>query len=237
MAVGCSHGKELDPIAAEAAFNFRDRFKPDIIIHLGDVWDTSAWRAGATGSGDERERTDQDFVAGCRFLDDLGATHLCMGNHDERPYRFLNHSNTLLAEKAEHDVERMESWLKNRKIHYLKSWDIRTRFTFGNWDYTHGTVYGMGSSRKMAFAHAPNSVAFAHTHVASQDKVENIHNPTGMCAGTLSRISHMGYASTRMRTLAWSQAILWGVTNGKETRMWMCENGQNNKRKPWTLPL
>lgn len=237
--MGCTHGDHIDPIAADAVIRMRQRWKPQICGHLGDAWDTTAWRSGATGKGDERERTDNDFKAGCDFLTSYGANFFIWGNHDERPARHLKDSNTLVAEKAEHDLARMAEFFKDHKIKTIASWSAYDYFTFANWHFLHSTIFAKNSTSKMASAHAPHSVLFANTHVVGVDKAENMHNPTGMCVGTLTRIraEGMAYAKSRHRTLAWSQGFAWGEQIGNELQMWLHDNGQNLKKRDWILPV
>jgi len=48
MAVGCSHGDQIDPDARKAVLVFKERWKPDMTIHLGDFLDLAAFRSGVT---------------------------------------------------------------------------------------------------------------------------------------------------------------------------------------------
>jgi predicted phosphodiesterase len=58
LAVGCSHGAEIDPEARKAVLIFKERWKPDKTLHLGDFIDLSAFRAGAV-----RDSNDSDHAA------------------------------------------------------------------------------------------------------------------------------------------------------------------------------
>ena len=82
MAVGCSHGVLIDPNARAAALEFKSRFKPKRVFHLGDWCDTAALRAGAKGTNDEDEPVSPDIDIGLEFLEELGVTDCTMGNHD-----------------------------------------------------------------------------------------------------------------------------------------------------------
>lgn len=53
LVVGCSHGQMADPKALAAVLKFKESFKPHFTAHLGDAFDTTAFRAGAKGTRDE----------------------------------------------------------------------------------------------------------------------------------------------------------------------------------------
>lgn len=82
MAVGCSHGNHIDPVAAAAVVKFRESWKPTTVVHLGDFVDTAAFRKGARGGSDESEPVGPDIDAGCKFLQQLRPTIVLNGNHE-----------------------------------------------------------------------------------------------------------------------------------------------------------
>ena len=49
LAVGCSHGTFANQDALRAVLRFRDEWKPKHRIHLGDAYDSTAFRTGALG--------------------------------------------------------------------------------------------------------------------------------------------------------------------------------------------
>ena len=69
IAVGCSHGNLIDPKAAAAVFEFKRRFNPQRIFHLGDFCDTAALRSGAKGTPDEGKPINSD-------IDEIGRAHV-----------------------------------------------------------------------------------------------------------------------------------------------------------------
>lgn len=68
LAVGCSHGIHADSRAIEAVIKFREDYKPETCVHLGDFCDTAAFRAGARGTNDESEPIQPDVDGGLDFL-------------------------------------------------------------------------------------------------------------------------------------------------------------------------
>lgn len=55
MAVGCSHGMYADPKAIEGVLKFKERFKPNMTVHLGDFVDMTPFMSSARGKGDAVE--------------------------------------------------------------------------------------------------------------------------------------------------------------------------------------
>ena len=71
VAVGCSHGDLANPKAVEAVLKFVERWKPIHRIHLGDAYDTAAFRTGArpnSGDADEAREVAPDIAAGQAFI-------------------------------------------------------------------------------------------------------------------------------------------------------------------------
>ena len=54
MAISCNHGNRANRNAISAAILFREAFKPDEVIHLGDNYDLSSLRTGALSNKDGR---------------------------------------------------------------------------------------------------------------------------------------------------------------------------------------
>jgi hypothetical protein len=86
MAVGCSHGDQIDPEARKAALKFKnDLWKPDTTIHLGDFLDLAAFRSGAISdpnSSDRAASISDDLSSGIDFLHELRPQHILYGNHE-----------------------------------------------------------------------------------------------------------------------------------------------------------
>lgn len=241
MAVGCSHGSLIDADAKQAAFNLRDRFKPTRIFHLGDWCDTAALRSGAKGTEDEGKPICPDIDDGIEFLEQLGVTDCTMGNHDERPYRFLNHHNAQTKEFARMLVYGtkkslgIEGEMRRLRIRWVNTWDIRKGMICAyGWKWMHGYMFGQQCARDHAEAHG--NVCFAHAHTPAQQQGRRDDNPTGICVGTLTRIANMDYAKNRRQTHAWGGGIVYGEGCGNKMGwIQLINNGQ--KKGEWRLPL
>jgi len=233
MAVGCSHGALIDPKAESAVLRFKRAFKPRRVFHLGDWCDTAAFRLGAKGTPDEGEDIDPDIQAGFDFLVKLGATDCTMGNHDERPWRFLKSPNAIVKKAAAEVVTDINDFMKLHNIRWVNTWSNRSWIKAYGFKWMHGYMYNENVARDHAEAHG--NVVFAHAHTAMLQKGRRDDNPTGVCVGTLSNIPAMEYAKSRRKTLSWSQAIVYGEGCG-DTMGWiqLYENGQSG---PWRLPV
>lgn len=188
---------------------------------------------GAKGTPDESEPIGSDIEQGLQFLERLGVTDCTMGNHDERPWRFLKSNSAIVRELAEGMVKEVEQRMKRLRINWVNTWDIRSYIKAYGFKWMHGYMYNENVARDHAEAHG--NVVFAHAHTAMLQKGRRDDNPTGICVGTLSNIPAMTYAKQRRKTLSWSQAIVWGEGYGdKMGFIQLYENGQDG---PWHLPV
>lgn len=231
LAVACTHGHLIDPAFRAAILKFKQQLKPAAVFHLGDWCDTAALRAGAKGTSDESEPCTPDMEQGLDFLEELGVTHCCMGNHDERPYRFTNHYNAVVREYAQGIVDAIEGRMKRLGIQWVNTWGARSWIEWGGRKWMHGYICTENAARDHAEAHGP--VVFGHTHTTMLQKGRRDDNPTGICVGTGCRIGNMDYAKARRKTLSWSGGFAWGYGHAEDSVLWLHENGQ---RKDWILP-
>lgn len=235
VAIGCTHGRHADGLAVDAVERFCGAWKPNAVLHLGDFIDTAAWRAGAKDTPDQTDDPSKDVLAGFSLLDRLGVTHLCMGNHDERPYRFLESPNGLVKYAAEQAVLGIERDLKRLRITFCNRWSVFNWIELGGWRWAHGWYYNENAARDHAESHG--NIVFAHTHRVMLQKGRRTDNPTGICVGTLSQIENHDYSKARRATLGWSQGFVWGEYTENEAVLWLHENGRNEQRRQWRLPM
>jgi predicted phosphodiesterase len=234
IAIGCSHGKYADKTAISAVLRMREKWRPDLVIHLGDWCDTTAFRSGAIGTSDESEPVAPDIDGGIAFLKELRPTHVLDGNHEDRIPRMLSHRNALVAYAAQQATNFIdESFIKIgcRRIPYD---GVFQRLVIGNVTFTHGTIYNENSARDMAEMYGGN-VVFAHTHRAQIGEGRTIKESTGYCVGTLTRRGEMDYAKARRATLGWRQGIVYGEIGPKDSAVWLLTRGEFQQE--WRLPL
>lgn len=233
MAVGCSHGFLIDPVAEDAILRFKKSWAPDMMVHLGDFTDTTAFRAGAAGTNDETQEIRPDIDGGLDFLEKLRCNLIFCGNHEDRVWRLSNHYNaiTSMASKAiKDDIEATAKMLKAD----LVPWHIMTGWRpIGNYLFGHGYMYNENCPRD--HAEAFGNCVIAHWHRTGQAKGRRSDNPTGYCVGTLTRIANMDYAKSRRSTLAWDQGFVWGEYTDNQAVLWLHE--QPRTAGEWVLPL
>lgn len=234
IAVGCSHGKYADSSAIEAVLSMRDKWKPSIVVHLGDWCDTTAWRSGATGSSDESEPVAPDIDGGLSFLRKLRPTHVLDGNHEDRIPRMLSHRNAVVAYAAQKATEWIDKAFLEIGCRRIPYDGVFQRLNIGNITFTHGTIYNENSARDMAEMYGGN-VIFAHTHRAQIGEGRTIKESTGYCVGTLTRRGEMEYAKARRATLGWRQGFVWGEIGPKDSAVWLATRSEF--QKDWRLPL
>jgi predicted phosphodiesterase len=234
IAVGCSHGKYADNTAIEAVLTMRDRWKPSIVVHLGDWCDTTAWRRGARGTSDESEPIAPDIHGGLEFLRKYRPTHVLDGNHEDRIPAALCDRNAMVSYAAQQATDHIEKeFLKIgcRRIPYDGNLQ---KYVVGNVTFTHGTIYNENAARDMAETYGGN-VIFAHTHRAQVGEGRTITESTGYCVGTLTRRGSMDYAKTRRATLGWRQGLVYGEIGPKDSAVWLVTRGEFSKE--WRLPI
>lgn len=230
--VGCSHGIHVDPAAVDAVLKMRDNWKPQLMVHLGDFMDTTAFRSGARGTSDESEPIAPDVDAGLAFLEQLKCTHVLCGNHEARVYRMMGSTNAIVASCAEavvRGIEQKTRKLKAKLATYDGIWqDVR----LGPVRAMHGVFYSENSTRD--HAEAFGLCVHAHSHRAAVAKGRRADNPTAYCVGTLTTMGAMDYANTRRATLSWSQGFVWGEISDTQAVLWLHEQTKNT---PWRLPV
>lgn len=234
MAVGCSHGELIDAEAEKAVLGFKQRFKPKRIFHLGDWCDTAALRAGAKGTEDEGKPINCDLDTGLNFLKRLGVTDCTMGNHDQRPYRYLEHPNAMVRTLGEMLVEGIEKRMRAMKINWLNKWTSSDYIAAYGYKFMHGTAFGVGCARKMAMN--KGKVIFAHAHVPREETSERDDQSHAICVGTLIDVKRAGYAAARDATNAWGHALVYGEGYGDKMGYVQLAKRLDMKSE-WRLPI
>lgn len=236
IAVGCSHGLHIDPIAAAAVVRAVDEFKPHVVVHGGDFCDTKALRSGAKGTPDEAEPIQPDIDGGLEFLRAIRATHVCFGNHEARLWHLAASPNAVVSYCAQNIINEIHGTLKElRAKSYPYDGVFQNKLVFGGWKFIHGVVY----SRNAIAEHANmyGNVVHWHTHRPGIATGERDDHPIGICPGTLTRRREMAYANTRKATLAWGQAILFFHFSDTNLVPTLCLGPQEGSDGKWFLPV
>lgn len=210
MAVGCNHGRYIDPKAREEVLRYRAEAKPELVVHLGDSIDMTAFMAKGRGIGkDSNEPLAPDIDGGVDFLRDLRPNVFLLGNHEVRAWSLRDDGNAVIAYAAQKAVESIEKACKDLKIRLIEYDGVYQTYKRGNITFTHGTIYNEMSTRDMAEMYG-GIVVHAHTHKAMQMNGRTIPASAGYCTGTLTRRGDLAYANNRRATLSWSQGCVIG---------------------------
>ena len=99
MAVGCSHGHLADQALLRQVLAFKERFKPQLTIHLGDAIDLAALRGGACDA-DQACDPEGDLNDGLAFLSQLQPQVYLLGNHEARLRHLMESPKAIISALA-----------------------------------------------------------------------------------------------------------------------------------------
>lgn len=232
MAVSCSHGGLADPQALKAVLEFRDRWKPDFVAHLGDFIDMAAFRSGAKGKVDEGAPIDPDFQAGIDFLDLLHPNVILCGNHEDRLWSLRKHPNAIVSTLASRIVKDIQDECKKLKAKVVP-YEYKAHYMLGDFRLMHGVFYNEMAIRD--HAEAFGNCIIGHIHRAGIARGRRVDNPLCIGVGTLTNVPNMDYAKNRRATLGWSQGICFGLYDDKRCYPWLCEKSQTET--DWIFPI
>lgn len=232
MAVGCSHGGLADPKALDAVLRFRDKWKPDCVIHLGDAFDTTAFRSGAKGTSDESEPVRPDLDAGIQFLKSYRPNVLTCGNHEDRLWNLRSHPSAIVSELAMSIVTEIQTECERMKCKLIP-YHFKQFHQLGDTKFFHGTLFNEMCCRDHAEAYG--NCVFAHAHRPGMAYGRRFDSPLGVCVGTLLDPARANYAKSRRATLGWGQGFAWGEYCDTRTVTWLHVQPQNQTE--WVLPI
>lgn len=231
LAVGCSHGIHADKQALRAVLEFRERWKPDAVFHMGDFLDTAALRSGAPNTADESEPVQPDIDHGLGFIEQLRPTHILCGNHEDRAWKLRNHHNAVVSYCAQAIVTAIEETAAKIGAKVFPYDGIWQQVKLGGYTYTHGTMYGENATRD--HAEAFGNVVHAHTHRPGFAAARRSDHALGYCVGALAEPRSLDYAKARRATLAWGRGFVWGEYTDAASVLWV--HSQPNDQ-PWRFP-
>ena len=235
LAVVCSHGEHICPVARDAILAFKTRYKPQTVVHLGDALDTAAFRTGAKGTPDESKEVEPDLDSGLGFIQELGTTHWLAGNHEDRYWSLADHYNAIVAYAAQQCINEITDVCKKRKIEFSEYTGIHQGIYFGGFRFMHGSMFSESATRD--HAESVGNVVHGHNHRPAIAMARRSDAAMGFGLGTLTRRRAMGYAKNRRATLAWGQAFLWGEYNDREAPFTLCLGPQEQlPTSKWVLP-
>lgn len=204
----CSHGRLADRDALKKIVSFRDEFKPNAVIHLGDFIDTTAFRSGAKGTADEGSDIDSDVLAGLTFLEKLRPTHVLNGNHEHRIWKHLDDPNALISKCANDTAKHLRSFIRDElKARYVDTYNINTSWLkLGPFLLGHGWMHGEHAARD--HAQLMGNCIIGHTHSFSVVRGKVAAGATGISVGMLANGEALTYAHQRAATSKWTTSFL-----------------------------
>lgn len=210
VAVGCTHAGMINEKAESEFFRFVESYAPHKRIHLGDVWDTTCWRAGAKNGADSAKSISADFKCGQDFLLNFRPTTVFLGNHDVRPFDYLDHPNAVIAHAASMHVQAISDFISKKLHAEMVDYDVRK-----GWREMGGTLFGHGYmyNEQAARDHAEmmgKPVVMAHIHTLAHAHARSLNAPYGVSAGCLIDIDKARYAARRRATHRWRNGWVYG---------------------------
>jgi len=223
-----NHGELVCEDSLKKLLDFNNTWKPDYRIHLGDVWDFSPIRRGASQE-EKGAGIAEDFTAGLRMLDAFKPHFLTLGNHDDRIYQLATHcADGMLRERCEELVQAAEREFKKRKITFC---EYKVTKYLQLPEGGPKLIHGFRSSMYPAKAHHDNWGSCLHGHVHRPDSYvsRNIDGGESFSIGCLADLDRLTYSDRQPAKLGHRNGFLYGIINTKtgDWKAWQVtkENG------------
>ena len=210
-----NHGELVHAESVAKLLAFCDDWKPHYKIHLGDLWDFSPLRGGASPE-DRANGISEDYAAGLEFLDQFRPQFLTLGNHDDRIWQHANScANGVLREHCADLASASEKEFARRKIQWIP-------YKIGKFlQMPEGgpkLIHGFRSSNvSPAKLHHADWGSCLHGHVHKPDSYTATHADGGQSfsVGCMGDIERMTYADRFSAKMGWRQRFLFGLINTK----------------------
>jgi hypothetical protein len=233
IAAADNHGSLGCPVALKKLLAFCDTWKPKHRIHLGDLWDFSPLRRGASQE-EKAEGIVDDYQAGLEFIDAFKPNFLTLGNHDDRIWLNSTHApDGILRERCQELARASEDAFRKRRIafvpYHVKSY---LRMPEGG----PRLIHGFRATMYPAKAHYENwgECLHGHTHKPDAYHARHIEGSQAFSVGCMADITQMTYADRTPAKLAWRQGFLYGLINSK-TGQWQAWHA-TNENGTWISP-
>ena len=231
---GDSHGGLVCEKAKKKFLDFVASWKPAYRIHLGDLWDFSPLRRGASQE-DKADGIAEDYSAGLEFLNDYKPHFLTLGNHDDRIWMNSTHcADGILRERCYQLASASEEEFRKRKIQWVPYHVSKyLQMPEGGPKLIHGfraTMY----PAKSTFENWGPSIC-GHVHKPDTYIARHIDGQASYSVGCLADLDKMSYADRHPAKLAWRQGWLYGMINSK-TGAWNAWHVVNENGS-WISPM
>jgi hypothetical protein len=219
-----------DQALLRQVLTFKERFKPQLTIHLGDAIDLACLRTGAAGSADEGADPEGDLNDGLAFLSQLRPQVYLLGNHEARLRHLMESPKAIISALACRVYQQIQDRAREIKCKVIDYNFQNGWYSFGDTLAGHGYMVNEMAVRDHAEAICSgqhNKVLIAHLHRVSQAEGRNRAHPTGYCVGWLGDPKQAGYAANRRATTSWSRGFAWGEYCDNETQIWLAKETKN----------
>ena len=212
VVVGDSHGKYIDPKAADAFLSFCKMWKPQIKVHLGDAWDLDAFRRSASVD-DQNEEIQEDWEAGFDFLNQYfrgfgEERYFLYGNHDDRLFQIQRSVKASNRDLGRRMVDEAERFFRLRGVKTLPYDSRKGVLNIGHLSVIHGYFTGASACTKHAQSYG-NSI-FGHVHSCESMAVPGLELMESRAIGCLCDLD-LEYMRPKVSKLRWSHGWVYGV--------------------------
>lgn len=213
VVVADNHGRMVCHETQKKLMGFVNDWNPHYRIHLGDVWDFTPIRKGASNE-EKAEGISQDYHQGMEFLDAYKPHLLTLGNHDDRIWMHSTNVDGMLRERCAELAAETEEEFKKRKIKWVP-YHISKYLQMPEGGPK--LIHGFRSNMYPAKAHADHFGPCIHGHVHKPDTyyLRHIEGGVAHSIGCIGDISQMTYADKHAAKLGWRQGWMYGIINTK----------------------
>ena len=195
-----------------ACCKFATKFKPDLLIHLGDNWDLAALRGGASET-DQQVPLKPDIEAGKdtlnRFFGSYAQAHkvYLWGNHEmQRINRHIKSHRAIVSEYATDLRDELVAHVK-RLVDEQFEYGKRSVFEYEGMVFLHGVAHGMYAAKSHAISYG--NCLFGHIHCDSSYVLEDMSQSKAQ-SSPCSCALDMDYNAAHKVTLRQEQGFVYG---------------------------
>jgi hypothetical protein len=224
MAGGCIHGSLVSDRAFGAFLDVKKAYKPKHMICLGDVFELTALRRGATNL-ELRISNMQDIEDGLECLGKMmkgirGERWLLCGNHDlVRIESMLQTGSAMNKELAEVYIAKISNFCKKHRIKVKPYCSNRGVIEINGNLFFHGIHFGVNAAKDHVSKYHKDCI-FVHTHRAEQVVCTGWPKPIVAINCGMLRQPFPSYAERTTSVLSWSHACAKGefLADGTHTK-------------------
>ena len=213
MALSCTHGNLMDEAAFAYFMKEKKAYKPKHMIHLGDAFEFTALRKGAT-EDEKRIDIEEDIEWGLWSLQEMmegikGERWFLRGNHCERLWEMAQKGTTVGRDFAKMHIARIEEFLGDMKIKTKPYCSTQGVIQINDLLAMHGYGFGVNAAKDhMKIYH--KSLMFGHTHRAESAIGTGWPHPIEALNVGMMMNKFPKYASRTTSVLSWAHGFAKG---------------------------